>query len=87
MGPKIVLAIAANKCDLEAERKVSLDTVETYAKAIDARSFSTSAKTGAGLDLVFEDIAKRILIQRHENGARTQSLGKIGNFRMSSTKL
>lgn len=75
-----MLAIAANKCDLEAERKVPVETIGSYAQEIGAKVFNTSAKTGLGLERVFEDIAKRILVQQHEDGARTQSLNRQGQY-------
>ena len=78
VGPSIVLVIAANKCDLDSERKVSRESVDSYANGIQAACFDTSAKTGAGLETVFEEIAKRIILQQVKDGRTTKSFNKTG---------
>lgn len=75
MGPDIVLAIAANKSDLEKERSVPESVVAAYAAEIGASCFSTSAKTGEGLERAFLDIAKRCLERQHASLTREASIG------------
>ena len=70
VGPDIVLTIAANKSDLEKERSVPEEVVKEYATSIGAAHFSTSAKTGAGLELAFQDLAHRCLEQQRERQAK-----------------
>jgi Ras-related protein Rab-21 len=65
-----VIAIAGNKIDLQ-KFDIAKETVDEYAKSIDAKHFYTSAKTGEGLDEIFmyitsELIKKRTLNKRKE---------------------
>ena len=56
--PNIVIAIIANKCDLERERVVPKDAGETKAQEIGGKHFSASAKNSTGIDEVFTYMAK-----------------------------
>ena len=61
-APKdVIIAVAANKCDLYEERQVSDDDGEEFAKSIDAFFASTSAKNDSGITNLFENIAKKLL--------------------------
>jgi Ras-related protein Rab-21 len=59
LGENVVLCIVGNKIDLEKDRHVSVQLAETYAKSINAKLYSTSAKLIKGVDELFEDLAKR----------------------------
>ena len=61
VGKNIVIAIAANKCDLEKKRQVSWEDAQEYADSIGASFFRTSAKSGKGVDQLFMEITKRLL--------------------------
>jgi len=61
LGKDIVLAIAGNKCDLERNRVVSLETAEKYAQTVGAKHYSTSAKLNKGVNELFLDLTKRML--------------------------
>lgn len=52
-----MIAIAANKQDLRKKQVVSSAESEAYAKSIKALRFGTSAKTGDGLQDIFQAIA------------------------------
>lgn len=56
--PNIVLAIVANKSDLERERKVTKAQGEEIAEKIGARHFNASAKNSTGIKEIYTYIAK-----------------------------
>ena len=56
-GKDIVLALAANKSDLERSRQVKQEDAEAYAASIGAVLFGTSAKLNKGVEQVFLAIA------------------------------
>ena len=61
-SPKdIVIAIAANKCDLYEYEEVSHDEVEEFGKSINALYEQTSAKTGEGIKDLFNSIGYKLL--------------------------
>jgi len=60
----IVLVLAANKCDLrrsEGEQNVTSKDAQEYAKSIGATVFETSAKTGKGIEDLFNHVARHLL--------------------------
>ncbi|KAK9804352.1 hypothetical protein WJX72_008486 [[Myrmecia] bisecta] len=71
VGPGILLAIAANKQDLDRDRTVPDADSKAYAQSIGASHLQTSAKTGLGLEEAFEEMAARVL-QQHNAAAATQ---------------
>ena len=61
-APKdVIIAVAANKCDLYERRQVSDDDGEKFAKSIGAFFASTSAKNDSGITNLFENIAQKLL--------------------------
>lgn len=56
--PNVVIALAANKCDLEQYRVVSMQEGQAYAKDNDMSYFETSAKTSHNVRRVFVDLAQ-----------------------------
>jgi Ras-related protein Rab-21 len=69
LGKEVVLAIAGNKCDLERSRVVSIDEAEQYAESVGAKHYSTSAKLNKGLEELFLDLTKRMLVNVPSTGA------------------
>ena len=57
----IIIAIAANKCDLYEQRQVSDEEGENFAKSIGAFFASTSAKNDSGITNLFDSIAMKML--------------------------
>lgn len=77
-----VLAIAGNKIDLSHKAEVETADILAYAKEENARLFYTSAKTGEGLDDIFNHITNEITKREQEktqdqivsNGKTTKKL-------------
>eukprot|EP00004_Rigifila_ramosa_P001299 TRINITY_DN1120_c0_g1_i1.p1 TRINITY_DN1120_c0_g1~~TRINITY_DN1120_c0_g1_i1.p1 ORF type:complete len:216 (-),score=46.87 TRINITY_DN1120_c0_g1_i1:185-787(-) len=61
LGPEnIVIAIAANKADLEDTREVDTETGRQYAQEIGGHFCETSAKTNQNVTQLFTEIAKHL---------------------------
>jgi GTPase SAR1 family protein len=60
VSSKIVLCIAANKCDLNDCRQVDIETGAGYADEIGALFFETSAKDNINVVDMFVDICREI---------------------------
>jgi len=63
----IIIAIAGNKCDLEAERQIPFATAKEYADSIDAILSETSAKQDKGIEDLFFQIAKRLVAKNSKD--------------------
>ncbi len=61
--PDIILTIASNKADVASAAPVSVspDDAQRYANSIGASLFETSAKTGKGIEDLFNDLAQKLL--------------------------
>lgn len=60
-GPRhIVLAIAGNKCDMDARREVQTKEAVAYSESINAIFVETSAKTAVNINSLFREICKRV---------------------------
>ena len=56
----VVVALAANKCDLEQYRVVSAHEGQAYARENELAYLETSAKTAFNVKELFVEIAKRL---------------------------
>ena len=63
-----MIAIAANKQDLRKKQVVSSGESEAYAESIKALHFGTSAKTGDGLQDIFQAIATTVVARLPTSG-------------------
>ncbi|DBB12065.1 hypothetical protein WJX82_008563 [Trebouxia sp. C0006] len=78
VGPGIVIAIAANKQDLQKMQTVSAQESEAYAASIHALHVGTSAKTGLGLQDIFQAIADQVVAKSPKQGAaRHRPAGRL----------
>lgn len=68
VGPSIVIAIAANKQDLQKQQVVSSAESAAYAASISALHYGTSAKTGDGLQDIFQAIADGVAAKQPASG-------------------
>lgn len=64
--PDIVLTIAANKMDLNSMRKIPTTEGNSFAQSHGASFFEVSAKEGNNVDLLFEDLANKIITKQKE---------------------
>jgi len=58
--PNVVIALAGNKADMEAKRKVQTEEAQQYAKDSDIIYLETSAKTSLNVRNLFVEIAKKL---------------------------
>lgn len=58
--PNVIIALAGNKADLEARRKVDYEEAHQYAEENDILHMETSAKTARNVKDLFVAIAKRL---------------------------
>mmetsp|Transcript_5867 Transcript_5867/g.6758 ORF Transcript_5867/g.6758 Transcript_5867/m.6758 type:complete len:194 (+) Transcript_5867:101-682(+) len=58
--PNVIIALAGNKADLEARRKITQEDAETYAEQNGILHLNTSAKDGTNVKSLFVEIAKRL---------------------------
>lgn len=72
VGKEIVIAIAANKIDLEKNRQVDMDEADKYAQSVGAALFPTSAKLNKGINDVFTHVAKKLLAKSQAATAAVQ---------------
>lgn len=59
-NPNIIIALAGNKLDLEADRQVSREEAFAYAQEQGVELFETSAKTNVNVSEIFQQIARRL---------------------------
>jgi GTPase KRas protein len=61
---KLPIILVGNKCDLQAERKVTKEQAEEFAKTINAKYFETSALTdfNGNVKVVFQECADEIVL-------------------------
>ncbi|CEO99652.1 Ras family [Plasmodiophora brassicae] len=73
-SPDIVIGLAGNKSDLDGARKVTRAEAEAYAKENRLIFYETSAKTGANIDAMFKEIAKRLPKEVRPDAQRRSSV-------------
>jgi small GTP-binding protein len=66
-GPhELIIALVGNKVDREKEREVTTDEVQQYAEEQEILFMETSAKKGINVKELFEEIAKKIPQEEHD---------------------
>lgn len=78
LGEDICLCIVGNKIDLEKNRTVEVNEAESYAQAVGAKHFHTSAKLNKGIEDMFLDLCKRMLERAPSAGLGSMSGGYGG---------
>ena len=86
-SPKdIIIAIAANKCDLYEYEEVSHDEVEEFGKSINALYEQTSTKTGEGIKDLFNSIGYILLSpENYEDFLRKTSAVRLKSDSFQNT--
>ncbi|KAH7825245.1 Rab21b [Monocercomonoides exilis] len=80
VGTNIAIAICGNKIDREREKVVDLSEAEAYASSVGAVHFTTSAKSGKGVQETFTYVAREIK-KKDKTGGPASSAGtglKVG---------
>ncbi|XP_062511514.1 ras-related protein Rab-21-like [Corticium candelabrum] len=80
LGDDICLCIVGNKIDLEKNRTVEVSEAESYAQAVGAKHFHTSAKLNKGIEDMFLDLCKR-MIERAPKAGIGAGMGTYGGQR------
>jgi small GTP-binding protein len=65
--PDVQFVLSANKCDLTEQQQLTSEQVETFAAAINAPHYLTSAKAGDEVETLFRDLG-RLLLARSNRG-------------------
>ncbi|KAI3411560.1 uncharacterized protein J3R85_017867 [Psidium guajava] len=60
-NPNVMMALVANKCDLEPRREVKIEDGEHYAQENGMFFMETSAKTAENVSELFHEIAKKLV--------------------------
>ncbi|XP_055711258.1 ras-related protein Rab-21 [Phlebotomus papatasi] len=83
LGTDIVLAIAGNKTDLAKDRNVTLDVAQTYASAVGAKHYETSAKMNEGIDELFLELTNDMIDAHEVKQAQNAALSRNNSMRRS----
>lgn len=82
---KICITIVGNKIDLERRRVVSQQSATKYAESVGATFFEVSAKTGRGVENVFEELTKVLLATVNPSCRSRSSLMEASSSMMGSS--
>ena len=77
-GENIKLVIAANKIDLASQRVISPQQGVEFAQKIGCPIFEVSAKTGQGIDMLFQSLAQILSTVPLEKNNPSRRQGKVG---------
>jgi len=66
-GAGLMKVLVGNKCDLQKNRMISKERGQQLADEFEVDFFETSAKSGIGVNLVFECIARKVKAHREEH--------------------
>lgn len=76
----IVIVVAGNKCDMERDRQINKSDALEFCRKLNIRHFDTSAKSGAGVEEIFSELAQ---LMYAVNG-NTSEPGRGGRGRRSN---
>ena len=83
----IVMLVAGNKCDMEKERQINKAEALEFCRKNNIRHFDTSAKTGAGVEDIFKEMATQIFSLHSDSLARSSTRSrKAGRIMVEKSK-
>jgi len=62
---EIIMVVCGNKIDLQNKRQVKRETAKQFADEIKAIYFETSAKDNEGIEQMFLEVAKKLILSKH----------------------
>ena len=77
VGQDTEIIIAENKVDLEDERKVNKDSINEFGKKMGLEILETSAKTGQGVDEIFQRLVSRLYSNKKIGAVKDDNSTKI----------
>ena len=77
VGQDTEIIIAENKVDLEDERKVNKDSINEFGKKMGLEILETSAKTGQGVDEIFQRLVSRLYSNKKIGAVKDYNSTKI----------
>lgn len=73
VSPDTEMIIAGNKADLEDEREVGKEMIEDFSKKFNINYFEVSAKSGDGINEMFNFLIKKILTKIKNDVAQSEN--------------
>ena len=77
VGQDTEIIIAENKVDLEDKRKVNKDSINEFGKKMGLEILETSAKTGQGVDEIFQRLVSRLYSNKKIGAVKDDNSTKI----------
>lgn len=84
LGTDIVITIVGNKTDLDKDRTVHIDEAQSYAQAVGATFFETSAKQNEGIEELFLELTTLMIQHSDLKEAKASSLKRNNSVRSSN---
>lgn len=84
LGPEVVIAIAANKIDLDNSRNVTVEEGKIYSADVGARYIETSAKSNLGIEELFSELTKDMIANANN---KSQNMTNASNILAPSRSL
>lgn len=84
LGSDIVITIVGNKTDLDKDRTVNIEEAQSYAQAVGATFFETSAKLNEGIEELFQELTTLMIQQTDLKEAKASSLKRNNSVRSSN---
>ncbi|XP_055914879.1 ras-related protein Rab-21 [Eupeodes corollae] len=84
LGSDIVITIVGNKTDLEKDRTVKIEEAQSYAQAVGATFFETSAKLNEGIEELFQELTSLMIQHTDVKEAKASTLKRNNSVRSSN---
>ncbi|XP_055843832.1 ras-related protein Rab-21 [Episyrphus balteatus] len=84
LGSDIVITIVGNKTDLDKDRTVNIEEAQSYAQAVGATFFETSAKLNEGIEELFQELTTLMIQHCDLKEAKASTLKRNNSVRSSN---